>query len=302
MWTVVIFVLSFGTFSPSPPDTGIKTSNALYTDRVLYFVIPTNNQSRCPNSSTSENKSKEAGDHVSGWSQCQQESMSSTLRDRPTPSTGCHETTHVRACANEPNRRFPLLANPSWPAPRFHPIDRMPLRRHVKTCANQPNRRLPLLANPSWPPPKFHPPGHPHPPLTPKLLPRCAPATSPPRLCRATSNCPGTLSTAARSACHRFPPFVPQLTSWQSLVQTRLHFQNVVAGFTPQDEEMLVDWKLDLTPRTFPAADAARRGHRGKEHGGSAVGESAAVGGRETKGNDADDDSRRAKSGGGDRT
>lgn len=35
----------------------------------------------------------------------------------------------------------------------------------------------------------------------------------------------------------------------QSLTQTRLHFQNIVAGFTDEDEAAIVDWKEDLTPR-----------------------------------------------------
>lgn len=35
----------------------------------------------------------------------------------------------------------------------------------------------------------------------------------------------------------------------QSLTQTRLHFQNIVAGFTRDDEAALIDWKEDLSPR-----------------------------------------------------
>ena len=34
----------------------------------------------------------------------------------------------------------------------------------------------------------------------------------------------------------------------KSLPQTRLHFQNIVAGFTADDEKHFIDWREDLTP------------------------------------------------------
>lgn len=58
----------------------------------------------------------------------------------------------------------------------------------------------------------------------------------------------------------------------QSLTQTRLHFQNIVAGFTDDDEAAQVDWREDLTPR----GDAVKR-EKGKER--ESLGESRAGGG-----------------------
>lgn len=62
----------------------------------------------------------------------------------------------------------------------------------------------------------------------------------------------------------------------QSLAQTRLHFQNMVAGFTQEDEAALVDWRTDNTPRLKPGEEA-RVSRKGKERvsfgggGGDAV-------------------------------
>ncbi|KAF2478999.1 hypothetical protein BDY17DRAFT_327807 [Neohortaea acidophila] len=50
----------------------------------------------------------------------------------------------------------------------------------------------------------------------------------------------------------------------ESLVQTRLHFQNVLAGLTDQDEAALVDWKEDKTPRPKPGDE----GHHGSSRKG----------------------------------
>lgn len=34
----------------------------------------------------------------------------------------------------------------------------------------------------------------------------------------------------------------------QSLPQTRLHFQSILSGFTPSDQEALIDWPTDTAP------------------------------------------------------
>lgn len=47
-------------------------------------------------------------------------------------------------------------------------------------------------------------------------------------------------------------------------MQTRLHFQNIVAGFTDEDEASLVDWKTDNSPRLRPGEEA-RSGRKDKE-------------------------------------
>ncbi|KAK3111098.1 hypothetical protein LTR53_013996 [Teratosphaeriaceae sp. CCFEE 6253] len=51
----------------------------------------------------------------------------------------------------------------------------------------------------------------------------------------------------------------------ESLSQTRLHFQNQVAGFTAADEAALVDWKEDCTPH--PPKPGERPEPRGKGKG-----------------------------------
>ncbi|QIW96817.1 hypothetical protein AMS68_002335 [Peltaster fructicola] len=49
----------------------------------------------------------------------------------------------------------------------------------------------------------------------------------------------------------------------ETLQQTRLHFQNIVAGFSSEDEAALVDWPTDNSP--LPARDGdADRGSRRK--------------------------------------
>ena len=48
----------------------------------------------------------------------------------------------------------------------------------------------------------------------------------------------------------------------ESLTQTRIHFQNVVAGFTAEDEAQFVDWREDRTPHGCKT-DAAKS--KGKE-------------------------------------
>lgn len=48
------------------------------------------------------------------------------------------------------------------------------------------------------------------------------------------------------------------------MTQTRLHFQNIVAGFTDEDEAKLTDYKLDNTPRLKPGEEP-RGSRKGKE-------------------------------------
>ncbi|KAK5175355.1 uncharacterized protein LTR77_000494 [Saxophila tyrrhenica] len=50
----------------------------------------------------------------------------------------------------------------------------------------------------------------------------------------------------------------------ESLTQTRLHFQNIVAGFTDEDEAKMVDYKTDNTPRLKPGEEP-RGSRKGKE-------------------------------------
>lgn len=71
---------------------------------------------------------------------------------------------------------------------------------------------------------------------------------------------------------------VHRSNSLQSLTQTRLHFQNIVAGFTSEDEAALVDWREDFTPR----GDAAREKDKGKQRAGD-VGVAAATTGSAKK-------------------
>nr|POE96444.1 hypothetical protein CFP56_56494 [Quercus suber] len=66
-----------------------------------------------------------------------------------------------------------------------------------------------------------------------------------------------------------------QLSWWsfkrcESLAQTRIHFQNIVAGYTPEDERALVDYEEDKTPRK--SKDVNRKGHRTSEGGASDAG------------------------------
>ncbi|KAK3713795.1 hypothetical protein LTR37_008281 [Vermiconidia calcicola] len=68
----------------------------------------------------------------------------------------------------------------------------------------------------------------------------------------------------------------------ESLNQTRLHFQNIVAGFTDEDEVGFVDWKTDNTPRTKPGEEA-KGGRKGKERVGSGGGGADRVAGSSTQ-------------------
>ncbi|KAK3675082.1 hypothetical protein LTR78_005016 [Recurvomyces mirabilis] len=61
-----------------------------------------------------------------------------------------------------------------------------------------------------------------------------------------------------------------EMLSWwsfarcESLTQTRLHFQNIIAGFTDEDEASFVHWRVDHSPH--PAKQAALVASRkGKE-------------------------------------
>lgn len=71
----------------------------------------------------------------------------------------------------------------------------------------------------------------------------------------------------------------------QSLQQTRLHFQNILAGFTEADEAARVDWKEDRTPRP-KAGDAGdeKRSGKGKERVLSPPGGTAGAGSSGGKG------------------
>ncbi|TKA74826.1 hypothetical protein B0A55_05935 [Friedmanniomyces simplex] len=46
----------------------------------------------------------------------------------------------------------------------------------------------------------------------------------------------------------------------ESLTQTRLHFQNIVAGFSPEDEAALVQCKEDSTPHPPRPGEGSRKG------------------------------------------
>ncbi|KAF2716239.1 hypothetical protein K431DRAFT_210587, partial [Polychaeton citri CBS 116435] len=62
----------------------------------------------------------------------------------------------------------------------------------------------------------------------------------------------------------------------ESLAQTRLHFQNIIAGFTAADEASMVDWKEDLSPlpsKDGSSGDAGTSGRKGKQR--SSLGASA---------------------------
>lgn len=58
----------------------------------------------------------------------------------------------------------------------------------------------------------------------------------------------------------------------QSLTQTRLHFQNIVAGFTEEDEAKLVDYKTDNTPRLKPGEGKGDRKGKGRMSAGDGSG------------------------------
>ncbi|KAK1809891.1 hypothetical protein LTR12_015743 [Friedmanniomyces endolithicus] len=53
-----------------------------------------------------------------------------------------------------------------------------------------------------------------------------------------------------------------ELLSWYSfsLTQTRLHCQNIVAGFSPEDEAALVQCREDFTPHASRPGEASRKG------------------------------------------
>jgi hypothetical protein len=55
------------------------------------------------------------------------------------------------------------------------------------------------------------------------------------------------------------------IDSIQSLVQTRLHFQNIIAGFDSEDEATFIDWHESLEPRLSKAGADPRSVRKGKE-------------------------------------
>ena len=55
------------------------------------------------------------------------------------------------------------------------------------------------------------------------------------------------------------------LSGKKSITQTRLHFQNIVAGFTPEDEARYVDWKEDFTSHPPKPGEETKASRKGKE-------------------------------------
>ncbi|KAK5119312.1 hypothetical protein LTR85_007668 [Meristemomyces frigidus] len=51
----------------------------------------------------------------------------------------------------------------------------------------------------------------------------------------------------------------------ESITQTRLHFQNIVAGFTSEDEAEFVDWKEDKSPHSPKPGEEVKASRKGKE-------------------------------------
>lgn len=63
------------------------------------------------------------------------------------------------------------------------------------------------------------------------------------------------------------------------MAQTRLHFQNIVAGFTEEDEAALIDWKTDNAPRPTKDGEKENGGRRkGKKRLSSGGGDGVASG------------------------
>lgn len=55
-------------------------------------------------------------------------------------------------------------------------------------------------------------------------------------------------------------------TRVKSITQTRLHFQNIVAGFTEDDEKKYIDWTDDFTPHPpKPGEEGKQQSRKGKE-------------------------------------
>ncbi|EMC94909.1 hypothetical protein BAUCODRAFT_34912 [Baudoinia panamericana UAMH 10762] len=63
----------------------------------------------------------------------------------------------------------------------------------------------------------------------------------------------------------------------ESLVQTRLHFQNLAAGFTPEDEATRVRWKEDFTPHPPKPGEDGRKGKSRVSSTSNAAGPSTAI-------------------------
>lgn len=77
------------------------------------------------------------------------------------------------------------------------------------------------------------------------------------------------------------------------MTQTRLHFQNIVAGFTPEDEAALVDWKEDFAPLPPKPGVDPRPSRKGKERvssggGGDGIADSSSPGGSKAQARDKD--------------
>ncbi|KAK4555578.1 hypothetical protein LTR86_007331 [Recurvomyces mirabilis] len=94
-------------------------------------------------------------------------------------------------------------------------------------------------------------------------------------------------SLARRSEAAEILQSYEMLSWWsfarcESLAQTRLHFQNIVAGFTDEDEASFVHWRVDHSPH--PAKQAAlvasRKGKERVSAGFAGDGAGAGAGGR----------------------
>ncbi|KXT11524.1 hypothetical protein AC579_6580 [Pseudocercospora musae] len=57
----------------------------------------------------------------------------------------------------------------------------------------------------------------------------------------------------------------------QTITQTRMHFQGVVAGFTTEDEKKRIHWKEDFTPHSGHETKSSRKGKEGASFSGSAA-------------------------------
>ncbi|KAF7186809.1 hypothetical protein HII31_11769 [Pseudocercospora fuligena] len=57
----------------------------------------------------------------------------------------------------------------------------------------------------------------------------------------------------------------------ETITQTRMHFQCVVAGFTTEDEEKRIHWKEDFTPHPGHETKSSRKGKERASLGGAAA-------------------------------
>lgn len=63
------------------------------------------------------------------------------------------------------------------------------------------------------------------------------------------------------------------------MAQTRQHFENIIAGFTDEDEAALVDWKEDTSPNPTKDVEQNKDGlQKGKKRLSSGGGDGVASG------------------------